>query len=678
MTRKRLDDGLTFRFITVIGSIVAVLLGVLYFVSVMIVGRTTELQYRENLADISEARTHELVEWIEIYADELRMYSGTDAVKSGDSGKIQSWLTSGTISLHDGSSGLSFVDRKGRSADQTGTVTDVSGSVQFSFVLANHPDLFVSDPFTSGSAGTSVFQICRSVYDVSKNFIGYLAVSVPVESLRKTIGAVKIGDRGYAFIIDGRGGIITQQEVHCATLASGRSASGWVGNQKDGTDWLEYSPVSGTQWTLVLSVPRSQIRTAVTNLGKTLTFTIIIILVIAVACTSFYLIARLKPLKDVDSALAEISTGSADLTSRISVAESRDEIGSVVKGFNTFVGELQTIIKDVKTSKDRLASVDGVFQQSTENTSSSIVQIIANIDDMGNQITNQSASVEETAGSVNQIASNISALENMIETQSASVSEASAAVEQMIGNIQSVNQSVEKMASSFSGLDQNAQSGAMKQKDVDERIDQIEKQSEMLQDANTAIASIAEQTNLLAMNAAIEAAHAGAAGRGFSVVADEIRKLSETSSAQSKTIGQQLTKIKDSIGGVVAASAESNKAFQSVSTQIRETDELVRQIRAAMQEQETGSRQITESLHSMSESTEEVKTASSEMSAGNKAIIEEVKRLQDATAVMKDCMNEMSAGAQKISQAGKSLADISGRMRESIRDIGSQIDLFKV
>jgi len=382
-------------------------------------------------------------------------------------------------------------------------------------------------------------------------------------------------------------------------------------------------------------------------------------------------------IENVTKQLREMATGEADLTKRVTLRV-LDEIGALVINFNAFCDKLQTIIGETKKSKEELSESGESMRISTQDTASSITQIIANIDSISHQINTQNQSVQQTAGAVDEISANIESLNQMIEHQSSGVSQASAAVEQMIGNISSVNNSVEKMASSFEELESNANMGFKMQNDVNERILQIETQSEMLQDANTAISSIAEQTNLLAMNAAIEAAHAGEAGKGFAVVADEIRKLSETSSAQSKTIGEQLNKIKAQIGEVVAASNESSRSFGVVSQKIQETDQLVMQIRAAMDEQNQGSQQITGALKTMNDSTQEVRAASVEMSNGNKMILEEVQHLQSATLEMKGSMDEMSAGARKINETGASLAEISGMVQDAIGKIGSQIDLFKV
>lgn len=382
-------------------------------------------------------------------------------------------------------------------------------------------------------------------------------------------------------------------------------------------------------------------------------------------------------IKNVTDFLRELETGDADLTKRCKLFI-RDEIGDLIIHFDFFLDKLQQIMTDVKASKDDLSSAGSAMTSSTQDTASSITQIIANIDGIHNQISTQTQTVTGAATAVTEISSNISVLDNLIDGQSSGVSQASVAVEEMIGNISSVNHSVEKMARSFETLAENANNGISKQQAVNERIKQIETQSQMLQEANLAIENIAQQTNLLAMNAAIEAAHAGDAGKGFAVVADEIRKLSETSSKQSRTIGEQLNDIKDAISEVVSSSSESNEAFVSVSEGIKETDQLVLQIKAAMEEQNSGSRQISQALKTMNDGTVEVTRSSKEMAARSSKVINEMTNLQNSSASMQNSMEEMAAGARKINETGAELSDISRRVQDSIDKIGSQIDRFKV
>ncbi len=632
------------------------------------------------------------------YIEHLQMYITEDVSFTGNESEIVNWLQN-----HERVRNIDFVHvlycgRDGIGHTDAGEEIDMKDSDCYKAVFEKGVTSFVGEPFFSNDVEQKpVFYVAKPL-SYNGAVIGFFAGLANLYDFQEQVGTLKLWDTGYAWILSGKGIVIAhpvkeyqlkksfieglskghEDMAAVATrMTKGESGYEWLNGLHGGKDLIAFAPIPETSWSFAFSVTDTEVYRLAVQLNSGLAAMGAVMILVLLVASGFLVRGAIKPLIGLQKSISQIATGSADLTKRIEV-KSNNEIGAIVDSFNEFTGKLQSIMSELKQSKDALIAAGKSLHGSSDDTAASIAQILANIQSMGDHITDQSAGVEETAGAVNEIASNIASLERMIETQASGVSQASAAVEEMIGNIGSVDSSIEKLANSFEALQKRAQDGSDKQNDVNERIRQISEQSAMLEEANAAIANIASQTNLLAMNAAIEAAHAGEAGKGFSVVADEIRKLSETSTIQSKTIGEELTKIEDTIGSIVSASMESSEAFSAVAAGIKDTDELVRQIKGAMLEQNEGSKQISEALSSMNNSTSEVRTASSEMSAGNKAILDEVKNLQDATLSMKDSMEQMSVGARKISETGKTLQTIAVQMKDTIGSIGEQVDKFKV
>ena len=546
----------------------------------------------------------------------------------------------------------------------------------------------VIDPYRDESSNAMVTTVASPVYQ-NNEFKGVIGIDIKLEQVNTLVNKVKLSKKGFSFLLDKDGVYITNPDSKkmlnanfykdYPVLAKYKNKNNTAEVQLDAGDGYYFAvrTIENTNgWTLVSVGYRKELfRELLININVIIAMSVISIL-FSLAIASIFAHRIVKPITKVDFAVNEIASGNADLTQRINV-DSNDEIGSLEKGFNKFIEKLQNIISQIQGSKTELTAVEDNLVSSISEASSSITEIISNIESVGGQVGSQVSAVSQTSAAVTEIAENINSLELMIQNQSEGVSNASSAVEEMIGNIKAVNQSVEIMSQSFSQLEVTSRNGIDQQRFVDEQISEVSKQSKSLQDANTAIADIASQTNLLAMNAAIEAAHAGEYGKGFAVVADEIRKLSETSSDQSKKISAELHKIVDTINHVVEASAKSTESFGEVSSLIAETDSLVKQINSAMEEQQVGSRQILDSLSVMNNSTSEVKTASHEMKEGNEMILKEIQNLQNTTLVIKQSMNEMSIGAKHMNDTSSTLSNISAQVSDAISKIGQQIDLFK-
>ena len=367
-----------------------------------------------------------------------------------------------------------------------------------------------------------------------------------------------------------------------------------------------------------------------------------------------------------------------DYTIEDQKATNRSELGLIIQSVNKFKRKANSILVQFGASAKRTSSESDDLVSNMDSTRNNVASITESLQSIKSEIENQSAGVAESNSSIEQIMGNIRSLNNAIEAQAAGVTQSSAAVEEMVANVASVSQILEKNSEVVALLSDASEKGQQQVRTAVETAESVLQQSTGILQASSIIQNIASRTNLLAMNAAIESAHAGEAGKGFAVVAEEIRKLAEQSSSQSKAIDENLHSLSDAISNITTDIGHVKVAFENIyelSQKVREQETVIAN---AMEEQNAGNQQVLEAMHAISDSTAEVKNGSAEMLVGGEQILKEMQNLSEVTRVISETMNQINDFSTHISDAVAITTASTNSTKQSVTGLLDELDTFKL
>ena len=383
-----------------------------------------------------------------------------------------------------------------------------------------------------------------------------------------------------------------------------------------------------------------------------------------------------RPVMGLVIAVKDISEGEGDLSRKIN-SSSADETGMLSGHFDAFIEKLRTMVESLKDTGRKSRDIGTELAGNATEVAATTEEIAGTMRSMNERTGYLYSEIEKTDASVMKINLHIQRVTESISEQSAAVHESSASVQQMIANLGNIEKATESKRTLIANLSELAQKGEEGMANNVRAIDDISKSTQFIFDLISVINQIAGQTNLLAMNAAIEAAHAGDAGRGFSVVADEIRKLAEKTTRNSKEISVSLKDIISKIGGSAEISSSANDIIRRVLMGINELADSMTETLNGLKEISIGNSQIIESITSLNTLTEEVNSASMEMKSGTKEVEASVKNIYAISTENRNGIAEITGGIDEISKSIQRLADLSMSNSSTIDGLERELSRFK-
>ncbi|MEM6749419.1 MAG: methyl-accepting chemotaxis protein [Planctomycetota bacterium] len=321
-----------------------------------------------------------------------------------------------------------------------------------------------------------------------------------------------------------------------------------------------------------------------------------------------------KPVKALIHRVRDIAEGEGDLTQRLEV-RSKDELGQLAGWFNHFIAKVHDVIAEVVGTTEDVAAASTQIASSSE-------QIAGGMNEQSQQITQVSAAVEEMSASVIEVAKKSADASGASEQAGRAADEGGEVIRETITDMGAISDAV---ASSSS------------------QVESLGKRGEEIGEIVSVINDIADQTNLLALNAAIEAARAGEHGRGFAVVADEVRKLADRTTKATEEIGQSINAIREETAGAVDQMGQSAERVSAGVERAEQSGDSLRKIVASAKE-------VSSMIQSIAAAAEEQSAAAEQVSCNIESISQVTRQAAEGTNQAADAATSLSATSERLLQ----------------------------
>ncbi|WP_245867754.1 Methyl-accepting chemotaxis protein McpA [Sporomusa silvacetica DSM 10669] len=555
-----------------------------------------------------------------------------------------------------------YIAPTGIALDSTGVSVNLGAREYFQKAMKG--EAAVSDPVVSPATGGLVAVVAVPV-KLDGKVTGVFFASISLDEISQKTGEVKIGRTGYAYMLKSDGVTIANPNKELVMKdnpikndklppALRQTAERMVKGEA-GTTTYEYNgvekmvgfaPVKSTGWSLAVSLPVSEATGALSDLTWISLLTILIILAITSIIIIWVARQIAKPITVLEGAANKIAGGDLSL-SNLGI-NSNDEIGRLAKSFEQMTQNVRELIKQIHSNAEQLAASSEELTASAEQSAQASNQVAISMTEVAEganaqlaAATETSAVVEEMSAGIEEIAANA----NLVSGQS----------EQAAGKAKDGGAAVNKAVSQMSQIENTVNTSAQVVAKLGERSKEIG------QIVNT-ISGIAGQTNLLALNAAIEAARAGEQGRGFAVVADEVRKLAEQSEEAAKKIASLIGEIQTDTDIAVEAMNNGTRevktgaevvnaagvSFGEIADLVTEVSDQVKQMSAAIQQMATGSQQIVSSVRNIDDLSKKSAGEAQSVSAATEEQLASMEEISTSSRELATLAQDLQAAVTKF------------------------------